>query len=108
MIKGITLWKLPNGVTEKDFESWYEDKHVPEVRKVPGLLRYETGRIMPERAAPDSYYRMAEFTFESLEAMDAAMKSPQWAAAVADAGTWIASPARYFFETTVRIPDERA
>ena len=106
MIKAITLWKLPAGVSEADFERWYEETHVPEVRSVPGLLRYETCRIIAERAAPDSYYRMAEFTFTSLEAMDAAMVSAGWKAAVADAGSWIAAPVRYVFDTTLRIPSE--
>jgi uncharacterized protein (TIGR02118 family) len=107
MIKAITMWKLPANVSEADFERWYNEKHVPEVRRAPGLVRYITSKVIPERAGPDSYYRIAEFCFNSLADMDHAMASPEWKGAVADAGQWIASPIRCVFEPTQQIPSER-
>lgn len=104
MIKAMTMWKLPPNILEADFERWYNEKHVPEVRRAPGLVRYITSKVIRERAAPDSYYRMAEFYFNSLADMDRAMASPEWKGAVADAGSWIASPIRCVFEPTQQIP----
>ena len=104
MIKAVTLWKLPDGVTPEAFERWYEEKHVPEVAATPGLLRYETCRMHAGFGAGGDYYRMAEFTFESLGTMELAMSSGPWRAAVSDAGNWIASPVRYVCDTAVRIP----
>jgi len=104
MIKALTMWKLPAGVSETDFEHWYATKHVPDVKKVKELRSYVTCKIVPERAGPDGYYRMAEFTFDSLEDMDRGMSSPEWKAAVADAGAWIASPMRLVSDATQQIP----
>jgi uncharacterized protein (TIGR02118 family) len=103
MIKAFTMWKLPPGVTEEAFEEWYSRKHVPDVKKVKQLRGYVTCKVVRDRAGEDPYYRMAEFTFDSLADMDAAMSSPEWKEAVSDAGAWIASPTRFVFEATRQI-----
>lgn len=109
------MWKLKAGVSADDFENWYENKHVPEIRAAMNGRRYITSKVLSSSAAGDvnasyygdpaqSYYRMAEFYFESLEDMATVMASPQWKAGVADAGDWIASPLRFLTDPVQRSP----
>jgi uncharacterized protein (TIGR02118 family) len=102
MIHAISMWKLPAGVKEEDFEKWYNEKHVPDVRGAsPKLLKYVTNKVVNND--PDSYYRMAEFYFASVDDMNEAFASDGWKAAVADAGPWIDGSIRCFFESTVQL-----
>ena len=65
------------------FEQYYRDVHVPLARRIPGLVRFETGHPQPlgDTAAP---YLVVTLDFESVEAFAAGLQSPEGAAAVAD------------------------
>lgn len=99
MIKVVSMWKLPEGLSEQDFEAWYRNKHIDDAKKIPGLRRYTINRVVPSERANAPYYRMAELSFDSVEAAKAAFASPEWKYALADAIDKLASPARMFLET---------
>lgn len=60
------------------------EQHVSTVSKIPGLLKWKENHVnpMPHDNSADI---IAELWFESAETMQAAMTTPEWAAAIEDA-----------------------
>jgi len=100
MIKVVSIWALPAGLSESDFESWYIDKHVPDAQRIPGLRRYTINRVIPEERANSRFYRMAELSFDSIEIARAAFESDEWKYAFADAKAYIGDFMRFYFDST--------
>lgn len=67
------------------FDSYYFDKHVPLAKTIPGLMSYEVtrGDVMG-MAGKHGVYLVAILEFASLEAIGAAMASPEGQATAAD------------------------
>jgi uncharacterized protein (TIGR02118 family) len=67
------------------FEEHYANTHVPLVKKIPNLQRFEAAKIV---ATPDGselpYYRMGEMYFEDVEQMQISLASDEGQAASAD------------------------
>lgn len=83
MVKTIVLYGKPSDPAA--FEEYYANTHLPIAGKIPGVRRFEAGRIAGNQDGGDPpYYRVAELWFDSLEAMDASMSSPEGQATVAD------------------------
>lgn len=83
MAKLIALYNKPPNATA--FDAYYLSKHVPIAKKVPGLRRYEinAGPVgSPAGEAP--YHMVATMTFDSLDAIQRALTSPEGQAAAAD------------------------
>lgn len=99
MLKFVALWNLPEGMNEEEFEHWYEETHIPDARRIPGLRRYTVNRAPAAKRGEQRYYRMAELSFDSLEAVEKAMESPEWRHAFADARDKIADHTRVYFES---------
>jgi len=82
------------------FDQLYQDVHVPLVRAIPGLERFESGRI---DAALDggehSWHRIAELYFADTAAMDAAFASAEGQATAADYAKIAPPGSRMFVET---------
>jgi uncharacterized protein (TIGR02118 family) len=83
MVKLVVLYGPP---TDPDaFERHYADTHTALATAVPGLRRFEAARGI---ATPDGsdlpYQRIAELTFDNLEALQAGMSSDEGQAAVND------------------------
>lgn len=74
--KWVVLWNLPPGTDVEEWERWYWEHHVPVARRLPGLKRYTATRTV-RIAHGSGYYRMAEQYFGSLEALEAAIASPE-------------------------------
>ena len=71
------------------FDRYYYSTHVPLAKKVPGLRTYEvtTGLVMtPSGASP--WHLVATLTFDSMEAVQAALASPEGLATAADLGNF--------------------
>lgn len=67
------------------FDDYYGQTHVPLTLKIPGLTGFTTGKprsLKPGQDAP--YYMVATLSFDSAEALKAALKSPEMASAGAD------------------------
>lgn len=83
MAKLVALYKKPANAAA--FDAYYSSQHVPIAKKVPGLRRYEinTGPVgTPAGEAP--YHVVAIMTFDSLDAIQRALTSPEGQAAAAD------------------------
>ena len=79
----LALYNTPTDPTH--FEQYYHGTHIPLAKKLPGLRSYtiSKGAIgTPAGAAP--YYMVADLEFDSMEAIQAALTSPEGATTVAD------------------------
>jgi len=74
MIRFIHIFNYAEGVSEKDGENWYLKTHVPQVKKLPGIVRYRSwhqidgGIPYPSPGAPtpfDQFVRRTELCFEN-------------------------------------------
>jgi uncharacterized protein (TIGR02118 family) len=83
MVKLVVAYGTPEDPSA--FEEYYASTHVPLVHAIPGLRRFEAGKILgtPD-GAPAPYYFLAELWFDSAEALEAAMGSAEGQAAGAD------------------------
>ncbi len=77
-MKLVALYKQPSD--PQAFDEAYFHTHIPLISKVPGLQRTVITRFT-RTIMGDGLYMMAEMEFEDLEALKAAMKSPEMAAA---------------------------
>jgi uncharacterized protein (TIGR02118 family) len=84
MVKALVLYPPP--VEAETFERRYRDEHVPMVlEKIPGLKKFSAGRVIGSPMGPAPYARVAELTFDSLEAFQTAFGSPGGQSAVGHA-----------------------
>lgn len=88
MYKLIALYTQP--ADKVAFDKHYAEVHVPLVKKIPGLSKLVINRGVdsPRGAAP--YYLIVEMHFPDEATFNAALRSPQNAAAAADVGTFAA------------------
>jgi uncharacterized protein (TIGR02118 family) len=83
MVKAIVLYGAPED--EGAFEDYYANTHLPLAAKMPGVQRFEAGKVLGTAdGQPAPYYRIAELCFESQESLQACMGSPEGQAAAAD------------------------
>jgi uncharacterized protein (TIGR02118 family) len=76
------------------FDKHYQEVHVPLASRLPGLRRYTVSR--PRGLGGPAPHLVAELWFDDGEAMKAALKSPEMAAAATDArGFDVASMATF-------------
>jgi len=81
------------------FDEHYLGIHVPLVRKIPGLQRFEAGKITAALdGGEQTFYRIAELYFADQAAMDAAFGSTEGAATAADYGQIAPPGSRMFVE----------
>ena len=83
MVKAVVLYGPPE---DRDaFERYYAETHTALAKAIPGLERFEAGQGI---ATPDGgavpYQRIAELTFEDMDALQAGLGSEQGQAAVND------------------------
>ena len=76
------------------FDKHYQEVHVPLAGRIPGLRRYTVSR--PRGLGGPAPYLVAELWFDDADALKAALRSPEMAAAGADAqGLDVASMATF-------------
>jgi uncharacterized protein (TIGR02118 family) len=81
----LALYKKPADAAA--FDAYYYDTHVPLAKKIPGLRRYRVtaGPVMtPQGEAP--YHLLAFLEFDSADAIQSGMGTPEGQAAAADLG----------------------
>ena len=83
MAKLFAIYQQPKDPTA--FDDHYFGKHVPLAKKIPGLKSYEvtSGDVMGA-AGKHGVYLVAILEFASMEAIGAAMASPEGQATAAD------------------------
>ena len=94
MTKLIALFKKP-GDTEA-FDGHFERVHLPLVRNLPGIRDVEITRIVGAPIGESKYHLMAELFFDSKDAMDAALASPEGRAVAKDLPGFAASVVQVF------------
>ena len=83
MVKLMVCYGAPEDPAA--FDAHYAATHAPLAEKVPGLRRFEWGRVLgtPDGSAAP-YYLIAELSFDDVEALQAGMAAPEGVAAGAD------------------------
>jgi hypothetical protein len=87
MIRFFHLFNYAEDIAEKDGENWYLGEHVPQVKKLSGVVRYrswkyvDVGLSFPSWAFPtplNQYIRRTELCFEDNKTgIQAVMENPQ-------------------------------
>ncbi len=87
MVKLIVAYGPPEDPA--DFDRHYSDIHAPLAEKIPGVQRFEWGKVLgtPD-GSPAPYHLIAELSFDSQEDLQAAFGSPEGEAASADVATF--------------------
>ena len=81
--KLVALYKEPEN--REDFDKQYVETHIPLIEKVPGLRGMEVYKPMKNMMGGENpYYMMATLTFDNMDALKAAMSSPEGQAAGAN------------------------
>jgi uncharacterized protein (TIGR02118 family) len=66
------------------FDAYYDTTHRELVEKIPGLRRFTVGRCETFDGSKPAFYLIADLYFDSKEALQAALSSPESTAAAAD------------------------
>jgi len=83
MVKLVCLYARPSDPSA--FDRHYHDVHMPLVRQVPGLARVEVARISGAPRGESPYYLITEMYWDSADAMQGSMASPEMRAVGRDA-----------------------
>lgn len=83
MAKLLVLYGKPSN--EAHFSKYYAETHIPLAMTIPGLEKCEvsSGPVVAPNGESD-FHLVATLTFESLEALAAAMATPEGVATAAD------------------------
>jgi uncharacterized protein (TIGR02118 family) len=82
-VKLMVLYTQPDD--ESSFDEHYLGVHAPLVDQIPGLLRWESARIVAAADGGDeTFYRVAELYFDDAAALEAALGSDEGKATAAD------------------------
>ena len=99
MVKAVVLYGPPEDPDA--FERHYAETHTALARAIPGLQRFEAARGI---ATPDGsavpYQRIAELTFEDMDALQAGFASDEGQATVNDIPNFATGGATIFFAET--------
>lgn len=83
----IVLGTRPSAWTHEQFINWWRGEHAEPTYKLPGLLRWQHTDLQEtfdDKSA--GWDGLSVLSFESPEALKAALASPEWKAAVANVG----------------------
>lgn len=95
MIKLIALYRTPED--KQAFDKHYDEVHTPLVKKMPGLRRLEIARITGAPIGEPKHHLIAEMYFDSKDAMDAALASPEGKATARDLMSFAAPLVTMFY-----------
>ena len=99
MTKVFALYKTP--ADPAAFDRYYHATHVPIAKRIPGLLSYEITRgtiSALDGTAP--YHLIAILTFASVDAVQAALASPEGQATAADLANFATGGVEIYFAPT--------
>jgi uncharacterized protein (TIGR02118 family) len=95
MIQFTVLYGHPQDTAT--FDRYFEEKHSPLAKKLPGLKGFMTHKPEPLNSQESSpAYLVAELFFEDREAFQAAMQSPEGQAAASDVENFATGGATLF------------
>ncbi|MET0312851.1 MAG: EthD family reductase [Hansschlegelia sp.] len=82
MTKLVVMYPKPADPAQ--FDSYFRSKHMPLVQKMPGLKAFSYGPTKTLDGSDAAFFWVFNGTFDSAEAISAALSSPEGQAAVAD------------------------
>jgi uncharacterized protein (TIGR02118 family) len=82
VVKLVALYKKPADVAA--FEKHYREIHTPLAKKMPGLRKLEVSYFTGSPGGEAKFHMMAELYFDTQEAMQSALNSPEGKAAGKD------------------------
>ena len=98
----IALYGTPDDPVA--FDQYYFQTHVPIAKRVPGLRGYQVtrGPVMSPGGA-SAWYLVAMLTFDSMQAVQAALASPEGQATAADLANFATGGVELLFGDTATI-----
>jgi uncharacterized protein (TIGR02118 family) len=103
-VKLLALYKKADDV--KAFEDHYFQVHAPLAEKMPGLRNVKYNRIIGSPMGEPGHYFLAELTFDSMDALKAAMNSEEGKAAAKDLMGFAGNLVQLYFAEPVEQPAE--
>jgi uncharacterized protein (TIGR02118 family) len=85
MIKLSYCLRRKQGLSQEQFGRYWHDVHGPIGRRIPGLRRL----VQLHAVGDGGYDGIAELWFDDLAALEAARRSPEWAASTADEANFV-------------------
>jgi uncharacterized protein (TIGR02118 family) len=83
MARLVVLYKTPKNA--EAFDRYYASTHIPLAKKVPGLKKYDVSQgTVGAPAGPSGIHLVATLYFDSLDALNAGLSSPEGQAAAGD------------------------
>ncbi len=91
MVKLIYCISKRPDMSVKEFQSYWRNVHAPIAGAIPGLRRYVQCHVVPETYGRNTppYDGAAELWFDDLDALRAAMRTPEVGAALEDEKNFI-------------------
>lgn len=83
-VKRLGVLRRKDGLTHEQFVDHWYNKHAPLCLKLPGLRRYSINLVERGRHAHFDYDGFSELWFDSEEALNAALQSPEGRTLLAD------------------------
>ncbi|ROZ99055.1 EthD domain-containing protein [Gordonia sp. OPL2] len=88
MFNLMVLAARPSDWTHEEFIDWWRGEHAEVTYPLPGLLRWQHTEIVDSPDEKSSGWDgLSVLSFESREALDAALRSPEWGEAVKHVGS---------------------
>ncbi len=84
MVKLIAKVYAKEGISKKEFNDYWLNKHAPLVKKMEGLRKYVISVVLTSDGEEPGYQGMAELWFDTFEELKRAFDSPEGKEAVAD------------------------
>jgi uncharacterized protein (TIGR02118 family) len=99
MARLVVLYKTPKNA--EAFDKHYASIHIPLAKKVPGLKKYDVSQgAIGTPAGPSGIHLVATLYFDSMDALKAALSSPEGQAAAGDLANFAdAGVDLYMFDT---------
>ena len=82
MVRLLALYEKPGD--QSAFDLHYRDVHIPLVKALPGLRRYTISRNAVAPGGGEAFYLVAELDWDDMDALGAALTSPEGQATTAD------------------------
>jgi uncharacterized protein (TIGR02118 family) len=102
MAEILVTYKTPTDPAA--FDRYYAETHIPLAKKLPGLRKYQISRgAVATPAGPSGIHLIATLTFDSMDAVQAALRSPEGQAAAGDLGNFASGGADLAFYDTREV-----
>jgi uncharacterized protein (TIGR02118 family) len=91
MVKLVYCIRKKSGLNAEEFSEYWREVHGPIGARIPGLRRLVQSHAVaiPGDARPPDFDGVAELWFDSIDALLAARKSPEWRASTDDEANFI-------------------